>query len=226
MRDQAVGRLRGRRPDLERLVKEAEEDQPEECRDRELEAAVAVPLQREDPEGNEAGDHARRQERHVEEQVQTERGTEKLGDVRGHRDELGLDPHAPGEGARIVLAEVLRKVTVGDDSELRRQILDQHRHQVGGDDHPHEQVAELGAGPDVRGEVPRVDVCDRGDECRAEHRQRRLPAALGEDSLDRAQADRVDGGGGFERGRHASSETRIARAKVAPSTCTSPPERA
>src|SRR5439155_1484288 len=97
---------------------------------------------------------------------------------------------------------------------------------VGGDDHPDEQVAELGAGPDVRGEVPRVDVCDRGDECRAEHRQRRLPPALGEDPLDRAQADRVDGGGGFERGSHASSETRIARARVAPSTCTSPPERA
>ena len=49
--------LRGR-PDLQRLVEEAEEDDPEQRRDRELEAAEAVPLQLEEPERDHAGDHA------------------------------------------------------------------------------------------------------------------------------------------------------------------------
>ncbi len=55
--------------------------------------------------------------------------------------------------------------------ELRRQALHQHRHEVGRDDHPEQQVAELGAGGDVGREVAGVDVGDGGDEGRAEERQ-------------------------------------------------------
>ena len=78
---------------------------------------------------------------------------------------------------REVLAAQLGQVPPGGDADLRRQVLDQHRHQVGREDHPQQQVAVLGAAGDVGGEVARVDVGDRGDERRAEQRQRRRAGA-------------------------------------------------
>ena len=60
------------------------------------------------------------------------------------------------------------QVPAGGDPELRRLGLDQHRHQVRGEDDPEQHVAELGAAGDVGGEVAGVDVRDRGDEGRAE----------------------------------------------------------
>ena len=49
--------------------------------------------------------------------------------------------------ARVVVAEALGQVAVGDDAELRRQVLDQHRHQVRGEHDPQQQVAELARRP-------------------------------------------------------------------------------
>ena len=95
--------------------------------------------------------------------------------------------HIPIESApRVVLAEVLGQVAVGDDAELRREVLDHHRHQVRGEHDPQQQVAELGAARDVGGEVARVDVGDSRDERRAEHGQRRAHPAFGEEALERA----------------------------------------
>ena len=58
----------------------------------------------------------------------------------------------------------------GGDAELRAHRLDEHRHEVRGEDDPEQQVAVPRAGGHVRGEVARVDVRDRGDERRAEER--------------------------------------------------------
>ena len=85
-----------------------------------------------------------------------------------------------------VVAAELRQVALGDDAELRRQVLDEHRHEVRGEHDPQQEVAELRAALDVRGEVARVDVRDRGDERRAEHRERRTERALREHDLERA----------------------------------------
>ena len=117
----AVGR---RGADLEGLVEEAEEDDSEQRRDRELERAKSAATQLEEAEGDEAGHHAGDEERDVEEQVEPERRAEELGDVGGHRDDLGLYPHSPGRPARVVRPEALGKVAVGDDPELGRQVLD------------------------------------------------------------------------------------------------------
>ena len=77
------------------------------------------------------------------------------------------------------------QVLAGRDAGLRAQVLDEHRHQVRGDDHPHEHVAVLGAARDVGGEVAGVDVGDGGDEGGAEQRERALDAAA---VADRAAA--------------------------------------
>ena len=138
-------------------------------------------------ERDHAGDHPGGQQRHVEEQVETECGADELGDVGRHRHQLRLHPQSPGDRARVVVAAELGQVAVGDDAELRRQVLDQHRHHVREQHHPQEQVAELGAALDVGGEVARVDVGDRGHERRAEHPQRRPHTALREQLLERAR---------------------------------------
>ena len=74
-----------------------------------------------------------------------------------------------------------------------------------GDEHdPQQQIAELRAALDVRGEVARVDVGDRRHERRAEHRQRRLQPAFCEQRVQVAGAERdlaadTGGPGAFER---------------------------
>ena len=116
----------------------------------------------------------------------------------------------------------------GGDADLRRQVLDQHRHQVGGEQDPQQQVAVLGAAGDVRREVARVDVGDAGDERGAEHGQRA------------AQSDRATGPAAGEWAAAArqrrlarqadrlidATSTRIARASAPPRTWTSSPKRA
>ena len=73
------------------------------------------------------------------------------------------------------LAAELGEVLAGRDPQLRRLGLHDHRDQVGREDHPEQQVAELGAAGDVGGEVAGVDVGDRGDEGGAEEGPEREP---------------------------------------------------
>ena len=232
-REQPAQRFVHRGADAQRLIQKAEKDDPQHRRDRQLEAAEAAPLQLENRERDHSGDQARRQQRHAEQQVQTQGGAEKLGDVRRHRHHLGLHPHAPRDRAREPRAHHLGEVVIGDDAELRREVLDQHRDQVRGQDHPQQQIAELGAALDVRGEVAGIDIGDRGHEGGPEHRQRGAQPTSRELLLERArdaragvrQADRGGLAGGFERRyrrgpdrRHAwpSSSMRIARARRPP----------
>ena len=80
-------------------------------------------------------------------QVEAEGGAEELGEVGGHRDQLGLDPEPEGRPAREALAADLREIAAGGDPELRRQRLDQHRHQVRGDDHPDRACSRTSSRP-------------------------------------------------------------------------------
>ena len=173
--------------DAQRLIQEAREDDPQQRGDRQLEAAEAVGLQLEDRERDHAGHQPGGEQWHAEEQVQPERGAEELGDVGRHRHDLGLHPHAPCERAGEAFAHDLGIVAVGDDPQLCREVLDQHRHHVRHQHDPKQQVAELRATFDVRGEVTRIDVGDRSDERRAQHHDRRAHATLGQQLLERAR---------------------------------------
>jgi hypothetical protein len=107
----------------------------------------------------------------AEEQVERDRRPDELRQVGGDRDRLGLHPQPPGDRPREALAAQLRQVAARRDARLGRQVLDEHRHQVRGEDHPDEQVAVLGAAGDVRGEVAGVDVRHGGHERRPQQRQ-------------------------------------------------------
>ena len=58
-RDEALRRLAGDEADLQRVVEEAEQDDPEQERDRDLEAPVAAALQAEHAERDDGGDQRR-----------------------------------------------------------------------------------------------------------------------------------------------------------------------
>ena len=106
-------------------------------------------------------------------------------------------------------AAELGQVLAGRDPELRRLGLDDHPDQVRGEDDPEQQVAELGAGGDVRREVAGIDVGDRGDEGRAEERPEprepaplpveRAPGGVGDQRLARGGRRSTVGGGDLVR---------------------------
>ena len=161
------GVLRGqpqRRVRVEELAEVADADQQHHHGDHRLERAEAEALQAEDQEGGDAREHGGREQGDAEQQMEADRRPEELGQVGRHGDRLGLEPEAERDAAREFLAADLGQVASGGDPELRREHLDQHRHQVRGDDHPEQRVAELRATGDVGREVARVDVGDAGDE--------------------------------------------------------------
>ncbi len=79
--------------------------------------------------------------------------------------------------------------------------LDQHGHQVAGDDDPQQGVAELGSARDVGGEIARVDVGYTGDKGRAQEREDAGQAAFfagaGEDAPGFVDGVLVAGGPGL-----------------------------
>ena len=121
----------------------ARADHADEHRDHRLQRAEAEPLQPEDREGGDACDQRRREEPPAEEEVETDRRAEELGEIGRHRDRLRLEPEQDRDAPWEPLPADLGQVAARGDPELRRERLDQHRHQVRGDDHPDELVAEL-----------------------------------------------------------------------------------
>ena len=114
-------------------------------RDRALERPVPALLQRQQPEGDDARHQAADRQRQPEQQVERHRAADHLGEVGGDRDALRLHPQPDVDLAGEGVAADLGQVAAGREAELRRQRLDQHRGDVGRDDHPQQQVAVLRA---------------------------------------------------------------------------------
>ena len=168
-RQQARGHLAcGGRLD-EQACQESDRDDQQQPADHPLERALAAPvLDRQQQQRHQPRDHATDQKRQIEQQVQRDRATDDLGEIRCHGDQFGLQPvRDAGRGAGVV-GDRLRQRAAGDEAELGRQELHQAGHRVGHDDDPDEQEAELRAGADVGGDVAGIDVGDGGDERRPE----------------------------------------------------------
>src|SRR5215218_8959461 len=157
---------------VEHLEGEGDDDDPDHGRDDGLERPEALALQLEYPESPDGCKQASRKERYPEEQVQSQRSPYKLGQVRSHRYDLGLDPEQERHGLGETCPANLGQVLARGDPQFRRHRLDEHGHEVGGQDHPQQQIPELRPTRDVRREVPRVDVRNRSDERGPEKRQK------------------------------------------------------
>ena len=106
-----------------------------------------------------------------------------------------------------MLAAVLRQREAGDDSELRRKVLDEHRHGVGPEQDPEKAVAELRAAEDVGGEVSGIDIGDGCDECGAEVGPHLVAVKVGQEAA--ARRLKVGRGCAGERGGHGRSCVRL-----------------
>src|SRR5260370_7489905 len=73
------------------------------------------------------------------------------------------DPSGRHQNSAIAHA---RKAATGDDAELGRERLKQHRHEIGDDDDPQQLVAMGRAGGDVGREIAGVEIGYRGDKSR------------------------------------------------------------
>ena len=71
---------------------------------------------------------------------------------------------AQTSGRGKLLAAQFGEIAAGDDAELRRQRLEQHRDDVGDQDDPEQVVIVFGAGLDVGREVAGIHIGDRGDD--------------------------------------------------------------
>jgi len=76
-----------------------------------------------------------------------------------------------------MIAAHLREILAGYDAELGRKRLEQHRDQIGDQNHPEQGVAVFGAGLNVGGEIARIDIGDRGDDRRTGKRRIGPPGA-------------------------------------------------
>ncbi len=163
---------------------ETERDHQQQAGDHSLETALAAGvLHQQQDQRHRTGEHRPGQQRQTEQQVERDCAADHLGQVGGHRHQLRLSPVRQPPRAGHPLAQGLGQRHAGDQPELGRQVLHQGSHGVGRDDHPHQQIPELGAGTDVGGHVARIDVGDRGDERRSQQRPaappgRALPRVL------------------------------------------------
>ena len=179
----------------EHLESERDHDHADECGDDGLELPEATALQAEDHERGDTDEECGREERHAGQQIDADRSADELGDVGRHRDQLGLDPEPEGDPAGEPLAADLGQVHPGRDPELGAHRLDQHRHQVGDEHDPQQEIAELRAAGHVGCEVARIDVGHGGDEGGPEKRRVAADAAAlaAERALGRSEDHRLTG---------------------------------
>ena len=141
-------------------------DDHNQHRDHRLDGAEPVSLEPQHGAGRGAGEQRSRKQRDVEQELESDACAEELGEVGRYRADLARDPHRIDEHRRQMEATELSQVLAADDAELRRQRLEQHRHQIGEYDHPEQIVAVARTALDIRGEIARVHIGDRGDDGR------------------------------------------------------------
>ena len=183
----------GARLGHENLQGEGGHDDADQAGDDSLEAPEPFGLQRENSERGDAREERGGEEGDAEDEVEPDRRPHELREIGRHRDDLGLDPEQKADLARETLAADLGQVLAGGDAELRAHRLHEHRHQVGHQDDPEQQVAVPRPGRHVGREVPGIDVRDRGDEGGAEEGRQasHTPPPAGKRLLGRLENPRL-----------------------------------
>jgi hypothetical protein len=152
---------------------EADGDHAEQADDHVLEGTLPeAGLHGEQAHRYGADDDPTHQQRESEQDAQGDRPAHDLGDIRRDRHGLRLQPEQQARAPAQGRPEMVGEGAPGDRAELRREVLDEHRHEVRDHEHPQQQVAMTRARGDVRGDVAGVHVRDGGDEGRAQQAQR------------------------------------------------------
>ena len=139
--------------------------------------AEPAAFEHQDAIGEDARDAHAGEQRDMQQERKTDRAAEKFGEVRRHRRDLADDPERPDDRFWKMLAAQFGQIAPGDDAELGRQRLEQHRREACRQHHPQEGIAVFRPGPDVGGEIAGVHIGDRSDDRGARKQQRAAPAS-------------------------------------------------
>ena len=146
-------------------------DKQQQATDHKLQRFLTTGLQHQDPPGHHGGDAGPFKQGHAKQELEADCGADKFGEIGGHGDDLCLHPVGPDRRFWQSVADVLRQILAGDDTEFGREGLHQHGHQVGPYHYPEQLVAKGRARLNIGGEVARVDIADGGDKGRPEQGQ-------------------------------------------------------
>ena len=116
------------------------------------------------------------EQRYVQDQGEADGAAEEFGQIGRHRRHFADDPQGVDDGQRKLLAAHLGEIAPGDDAELGRQRLEQHRDSIGHQHDPQQRIAVFRPRLDVGGEIAGVHVGDRGDHRRPGEQQRAEPS--------------------------------------------------
>ncbi len=79
--------------------------------------------------------------------LETEGRAQEFRQVGRHGHQFHQHPHGHDHRAREMLAAMFGQIHARGDAELGGQCLDQHRHQIAGDDDPEQQYSRIGRRP-------------------------------------------------------------------------------
>src|SRR5712692_10068367 len=107
----------------------------------------------------------------MKEELETKCRAQELSQVRCDRSDLRKYPHAQDDWSREMLAAQLGEIVASGNTELGREHLNEHGHQVACHNDPEQHITKACARLNIRREVARVDIGDTGDKRWAEERQ-------------------------------------------------------
>ena len=108
--------------------------------------------------GIHGGESTSPQQRQAEQQIKADDGAEDLRQIGSRDGELRQQPKEYVERVRIFPSAPLGKIQTGDNAQSGAEVLQNHGHDIGHEQHPDQHIAETGATLDVRGPVARVHV--------------------------------------------------------------------
>ncbi len=125
----------------------AKHDRHDERADDDLDRAKPAAFGHQDAVGDDRRDGHAGHKRDVQQERQPDSGAEEFGEIGRHRRDLADDPERPNHRFRKMLAAQLGQIAPGDDAELGRQRLEQHRRHIRQQHHPQQRVAVSRAQP-------------------------------------------------------------------------------
>ncbi len=164
------------------FIREARRNRQNQRHHKRFNQAEPSALQRQHDQHIQPGYQHTGKQRKPKQQLQRNRGAQHLRKVAGRNGNFTHHPQRDRHRSRIGFPARLRKIASGNNSQFRRQRLQQHRHQVAQQDHAQQRVTESCAAADIGGPVARIHIPDCHQVARPSERQNFLePAQPGSD---------------------------------------------
>ena len=160
-RDESFEYRRDVRLREEKFEAEACGDRSNQDNDQCLDVTESPLLEQEEQKNVERGDENAPNQGNVEKEIQRDGGADHLGQITSGNADFGGDPEGDGRFLPVVEPAALCEIEAGDDSQLQRESLEEHRHDAGKQDDREECVIILGASGQICGPVSGIHVAHR-----------------------------------------------------------------